>query len=410
MSDPLEELLRIEGGRVLATLIRFTGDMDVAEDAVQDALVAALERWRVQGVPDNPAAWLTTTARNKALDRIRREAVRTDKERRAAAPPAEPGDAVGDDRLRLLFTCCHPALAPDARVALSLKTIAGLSVAEIARVFLVTETAMARRLTRTKHKIAAAAIPYRIPEAHELPDRLPAVLTAVSTIFTAGHHAGSGRFDGRVDLAVEGVRLARLLVELMPDEPECQGLLALVLATHARRDARSRDGRMLLMAEQDRTRWDHEAIDEAHRLVDRALRRRRVGPFQLQAAVACLHGLSPSHDETDWRQIAELYRLLEQRVPTPVVRVNRAVAVLEAEGADAARALLDEVDPEEVVHWHLWWATLAEVERRRGNLAAARDALDRAVACAMNDDDRRLLAERRTALGDRGDAVPTGPS
>jgi RNA polymerase sigma-70 factor (ECF subfamily) len=406
VSSPLEELLRIEGGRVVATLIRLTGDMALAEEAVHDAVVAAIEQSRQGRQPANWAAWLTTTARNKALDRLRREATRAEREHSAVllaahddAPGARAEEAVADDHLRLIFTCCHPALHPDSRVALALKVVAGLHTAEIARVFLVTESTMTRRITRAKDKIAAARIPYRVPDAHELPDRLPAVLTVISTIFTAGHHAASGRFDDRVDLALEGLRLARLMVELMPDEPECHGLLALLTATHARRAARvGVDGEMVLLADQDRARWDHDAIASASAIIDAAIRRRRVGPFQIQAAIACLHGLAPSLAETDWAQITELYAMLEQRQPTAAVRVNRAVAVAEVDGPDAALALLHDVKAGEVEHWHLWWATVSDLERRCGHLDAARAALGRALACAMNDSDRALLERRRAEL------------
>lgn len=406
MTGGLEELLRIEGGRVVATLIRLTGDMSLAEEAVQDAVVVAIQAWQGGRVPDNPGAWLTTAARNKALDRLRRDATRAEREQRSVllathddAPAASIDDPVGDDRLRLIFTCCHPALHPDSRVALSLKVIAGLHTGEIARVFLVTESTMTRRITRAKDKIAAARIPYRVPGAHELPDRLPAVLTVISTVFTAGHHAAAGRFDDRVDLAMEGIRLARLMVELMPDEPECHGLLALLLATHARRGGRvGDDGGMVLMADQDRSRWDHEAIAEASAIVDAAIRRRRVGPFQIQAAVSCLHGLAPSAADTDWAQIAELYAMLEQRQPTAAVRVNRAVAEAEARGPHAGLALLADVRLADVEHWHLYWSTVSELQRRCGRPIEALMSLDRALACAMNDSDRALLARRRMEL------------
>ena len=285
---------------MLATLIRWTGDIDLAEDAVQDAILIALERWPRDGAPSNPAAWLTTAARRRALDRLRREANRTTKERAAVhlldddenwRQPAR----VGHDQLRLLFTCCHPALAPDVQVALTLRTLCGLTTYEIARAFLVAEPTMGQRISRAKRKIAMARIPYRVPEDHELPDRLPAVLATIYVVFTIGHHAVSGQLDARVALADEGVRLARLAVALMPDEPECAGLLALSLATHARRAARvDAAGDLVLLADQDRRLWDHDAIGEAAELVEATLRRRRPGPYQLQAAIAVLHGLAPS--------------------------------------------------------------------------------------------------------------------
>lgn len=393
----LEETIRIEGGRVLATLIRFTGDIHLAEDAVQDAVVAALGSWDTDGVPDNPAAWLTTTARRKALDRLRRESKRSVKEEEAIrlldeAPPPDDGR---DDRLRLIFTCSHPAIDPTSRVALSLKTVCGLSAEEIAAVFLVKPGTMRQRLTRAKAKIRDAHIPYRVPEDHELPERLQAVLVTVNAVFTAGHHAARGSFDSRVDLSEEGIRLARLLVDLMPDESECQGLLALFLATHARREARTAsDGEMVLLADQDRTLWDHAAIKEASALVDRALRRRRPGPFQIQAAIASLHGLAPSYDSTDWSQIVQLYRALERLQPSVVVRVNRAVAEGELFGPDVALDLLEGVESD----WHLLWAARAEMYRRLGRLDESRRCLHRALSAEVNESDRALLEGRLIAL------------
>jgi RNA polymerase sigma-70 factor (ECF subfamily) len=401
----LPEMLRIEGGRVLATLVRLTGSFDLAEDALQDAVVAALETWPRTGTPHNPAAWLTTAARNRALDRLRREARRAGKESEAMrlldAQPDAPGDG-RDDRLRLLFTCCHPALSPESQVALALRTVGGLTTAEIARAFLVAEPTVGQRISRAKRKIATARIPYRIPEDHELPERLPAVLAVVYVTFTTGHHAPQGRLDARVDLAVEAIRLARLLVELMPDEPECRGLLALVLATHARRDARlDPEGNSVVLADQDRGRWDRAAIEEAAGIVDRVLRRRAVGPYQIQAAIACLHGLAPSFAETDWRQIVDLYRLLEQRLPSPVVRVNRAVAEAEVFGPEAGLALLEDVAG--LDGWHLLWAARADFLRRLGRSPEAAEAYRRALACPMNESDRVFL-ERRLLL-----LFPTAP-
>ncbi len=389
----LAETLRIEGGRILATLIRYTGDFHLAEDALQDATVAALERWSDDDPPPNPGGWLMTTARNKALDRLRREGKRTAKEEEALrlleeAPP--PHDD-RDDRLRLLFTCCHPAIAPASQVALALRTICGLSTEEIARVFLVKTTTMGQRISRTKAKIADAHIPYRIPSDHELPSRLTPVLVTVYAVFTAGHHAPTGAFDARVDLAEEGIRLARLLTELMPDEPECWGLLALTMATHARGEARrNAAGEMVLLADQDRTRWDHEAITVAADIVDR--HQTRPGPFLLQAAIATLHGLAPSYEETDWEEIAALYRTLETIQPTVVVRVNRAIAEAEVVGPEPALSLLHEVASD----WHYLWAARADLYRRLGRTEEASLSLERALAAEMNDSDRILL-ERRLA-------------
>ena len=382
-----------------ATLIRLTGDIDIDEDALQDALVVAVQKWERDGVPGNPAAWLTTVARNKALDRLRREAGRTRREREAMRlldDPEAPPDGL-DDRLRLIFTCCHPALSPEARVALSLRTVCGLSTAEAARAFLVPEPTMGQRISRAKKKIAVARIPYRVPEDFELPDRLPAVLAVVYLIFTTGHHAPSGALDSRFDLADEAIRLARLLVELMPDEAEIMGLLALLLATHARSTTRlTRDGTIQLLADQDRSEWDRAAIDEASGLVDAALRRRRPGPYQIQGAIAVLHGEASHFSNTDWAQIVDLYRMLEVYQPTAVVRVNRAVAEAEASGPEAGLALL--ISIEGVDDWHLLWSTRADLLRRAGKPRAAVEAYQRALDCPMNDSDRRFLEVRLAEL------------
>ena len=407
MTGALEELVRCEGGRVLATLIRMTGDFDLAEDAVQDAVVAALEAWPREGTPDNPGAWLTTVARRKALDRVRREAGRRGKEDAAVellAGETEPHvgpsaaderrrSAVADDMLRLIFTCCHPALSHEAQIALTLRTVCRLTTAEIAAVFLVTEPTMGQRISRAKRKIAVARIPYRVPADHELTDRLRAVLAVIYAVFTAGHHAPTGDTPLRVDLADEAVRLALLVLELVRDEPEAAGLLALLLATNARRAARVDDaGDVVLLADQDRRLWNHEAIAEAGALVDQTLRRRRPGPYQVQAAIACLHGLAPTWNDTDWPQIAELYELLEHFEPTPVVRVNRAVAVAQTDGPRAGLALLDGVDG--LSGWHLLWSTRADFHRRLGEVTEAADAYRRALACECNDADRRFLERR----------------
>jgi len=393
----LAETLRIEGGRILATLIRYTGDFHVAEDALQVATVVALERWSDDDLPPNPGAWLMTTARNKALDRLRREAKRSAKEEEAMrlldeAPPP-PDDR--DDRLRLLFTCCHPAIAPVSQIALALRTICGLSTDEIARVFLVKTPTMAQRISRTKAKIADAHISYRVPADYELPERLVPVLVTVYAVFTAGHHAPTGRFDARVDLADEGIRLARLLTELMPDEPECWGLLGLTLATNARRGGRlDESGDMVLLADQDRSRWDHAAITEAHEIIDRQQSRRLAGPFQIQAAIAVLHGMAPSYAETNWQEISELYRTLEAMQPTVVVRVNRAIAEAEVYGPEAALILLDDVDSD----WHYLWVARSELQRRLGQTSEASRSLHRALAAEMNDSDRALLEQRLAEL------------
>ena len=395
--------MRHEGGLVLATLIRMTGDFDLAEDAVQDAVVAALEAWPRDGVPDNPAAWLTTVARRKALDRIRREAARRTKEEAAVAssllageePPAGAGSMVGDDVLRLVFTCCHPALSFEAQVALTLRAVCGLPTAAIAALFLVPEPTMGQRISRAKRKIAVAHIPYRVPPDHELSDRLGAVLAVVEAVFTAGHHPSSGADVVGVDAVAEAVRLARLLAGLVPDEPEVAGLLALLLATAARVGARTDEaGDIVLLADQDRSRWDAAAIDEAASLVEDALRRRRPGPYQVKAAIACLHGQAASWDATDWPQIAELYGRLEDLEPTPVVRVNRAVAVAEVAGPEAGLRLLDGTAG--IDGWYLAWSTRADFLRRLDRREEAAEAYRRAHDLAGNAADRRFL-ERRLA-------------
>ena len=390
---------------MLATLIRLTGDIDRAEDALHDAVVAAADTWRRDGVPDKPGAWLTTVARNKALDRLRREARRAPKEEEAFRLLSE-GSAMDDndtdnrdDRLRLLFTCCHPALSPESQVALALRTICGLTTVDIARVFLVPEATIGQRISRAKAKIAKAHIPYRVPAEHELPDRLRPVLATVYAVFTAGHHAPVGELDDRLDLADEAIRLARVLVELMPDEAECVGLLALTLATNARRLARiDPDGEIVLLADQDRSLWDVAAITEAAALVDSVLRRGRPGAYQMQAAIACLHGVAPTYAGTDWAQIAELFGMLEVRWPTPVVRVNRAVAVAEVAGPAAGLALLAELVGTPTERWHLYWSARADFQRRLGQTEAAADSYRQALECPCNDSDRRFMQRRLAEL------------
>jgi RNA polymerase sigma-70 factor, ECF subfamily len=399
VTQPLADAIRIEGGRVLATLIRLTGDIGLAEDALQEAVVTALEKWPEMGVPDNPAAWLTTTARNRALDRMRRERVRDAKETEAMRlldqGDTEPPDG-RDDRLRLIFTSCHPALSPEARVALTLRTIAGLTTPEIARAFLVGEATIGQRISRAKKKIATARIPYRIPDDHELPDRLPAVLSTLYVIFTAGHHAAQGRLDSRVDLSSEAIRLGRMLAELMPDEPEVRGLLALMLATHGRLPARlDAMGEPVLLAEQDRTKWDRGAIEEAAAIVGQVLGTREVGPMQIQAAIAVLHGTAPSDAETDWAQIVDLYRILERVSPGVVTRVNRAVAEAKVFGPARGLALIEGHESE---RWHLYWAARAQFLAQLGLRDEARQALISGLACDMNDSDRSLLESRLASL------------
>ena len=396
----LEEILRIEGGQVLATLVRFTRDWDLAEDALQDALVVAMQKWGADGVPDNPAAWLTTVARNKALDRIRRESGRLDRETEAVVRVLadESVRSESDDTLRLMFTCCHPALSREAGVALTLRTIAGLSTVEIARAFLLPDATMGQRISRAKKKIAVAKIPYRIPSDHELPDRLAGVLAVLNVVFTVGHHAPVGRLDERVDLADEGIRLTRLLANLMPDEPEVWGLLALMLATHARRDTRvDARGDLILLPDQDRTRWHGDEIAEATTILARALRRRQPGPFQTQAAIACLHAQATTYDETDWPQITALYRMLERLQPSPVVTVNRAVAESRASGPVAGLTVLDSVSG--VDRWHLYWSTRAALLAESGDSDGAAAAYRAALDCEPNESDERFLRARLAGLG-----------
>lgn len=409
MTEPVEETIRVEGGQVLATLIRLTGDIGLAEDALQEAAVVALEKWSGGGLPENPAAWLTTVARNKALDLLRREARRRGKESEAQMSMLAGAEAnvAGDDRLRLMFTCCHPSLSPETRVILTLRTIGGLSTSEIAHAFLIPEATIGQRISRAKKKISVAGIPYRVPDDHELPDRLPAVLATVYVVFTTGHHASSGRLDTRVDLAEEAIRLGRILAILMPDEAEVQGLLALMLATHARSKARiDRKGNLVLLPDQDRALWDRAAINEASKIIERTLLGRRAGPYQIEAAMACLHGQAASDAETDWAQIVDLYRLLERVDPGPVVRVNRAVAESKVFGAAAGLSLLDSVSGVET--WHLYWSTRAELARQEGLVEDAADAYVRALSCEMNDSDRDHLRGRLDTLV--GPSVPLGRS
>lgn len=402
-SNSLSEVLRVEGGRVLATLIRLTGDIDLAQDALQDAVVTALEKWTTTNRPDNLAAWLNTTAKHKAIDRIRREHQRLDKEAAAVLlSQLERGDpSRAEDLLRLVFTCCHPSLALETQTALCLRTVCQLTTGEIARAFLVTESTMTRRITRAKHKIRDAHIPYRIPSDAEMPDRLDAVLAVLYLMFTTGHHAPAGMISSRVELADEATRVTRLLTTLMPDEPEVRGLLALCLATEARRAARLDDSDDIVgLADQDRTRWNHDAIAEASALIQRSLAAGRHGPYQLQAAIACLHGEAQSYDQTDWKQISYLYRLLERLRPTPVVRVNRAVAEAEIFGPRHALRLITDLDPEP--DWHLYWAAVGEFHDRLGNTESARDAFTNVLAYRLNDSERRHFSRRLAALDPPG--------
>ncbi|MEU1269787.1 RNA polymerase sigma factor [Streptomyces sp. NPDC005799] len=413
-TDEIEEAVaaafREEWGQVVATLIRVTGDWDLAEECAQDAFAQALDRWRRDGVPRRPGAWLTTTARNRALDVLRREAVGAAKLREAAVMARDEtsyddGDDSGvqDDRLRLIFTCCHPALPIEARVALTLRTLAGLTTPEIARAFLVPEATMAQRLVRAKRKIRNAGIPYRVPPAHLLPERTTGVLGVLYLLFNEGYAASSGADLVRRDLCAEAVRLARLLARLMPDEPEALGLLALLLLHDARRHTRvDASGELITLEDQDRTAWDRAEIDEGTALLETALRRGRPGPYQIQAAIAACHTTAATAEDTDWADIAGLYGELVRFVPSAVVRLNRAVAVGMSEGPDAGLALVAELEREgDLAGYHLLPATRADLLRRLGRRTEAAGAYAQALELAENEAERtflrRRLAECRSA-------------
>ena len=405
----LERAFREERAAVLATLIRHVGDFQLAEDALQDAFAAALVSWPRDGVPANPGAWITTVSRRRAIDRIRRARSLADRTERLAAlvrldsqepPSVSEESAVADDRLRLIFTCCHPALAMPARVALTLRTLGGLSTGEVARAFLVSEPTMGKRIVRAKSKIADAHIPYRVPPDHELPDRLQGVLKVVYLIFNEGYAAAEGPRLARVELSSEAIRLGRLLAKLMPDDAEVLGLLALMLLHDARRGARvDASGDYLALNEQDRSRWDLGAIREGQRLLEAAIRLRRPGSYQLQAAITALHVQAPDVEETDWRQIAELYGALARLSPSPVVELNRAVAVAFASGPSDGLALLAPLlDDSRLEGYQPLHAAHAELLRRAGDDVGAERAYERAIALSANAVERAELERRREGL------------
>ena len=395
MSVDVAQVFRREYGRAVAVLVRQLGDISLAEEAVQEAFASALERWPASGLPPSPAGWIIVTARNRAIDRLRREASRDERQRAAMDllenAPHEEQD-VPDDRLRLIFTCCHPALAVEAQLALTLRLIGGLTTGEIARAFLVPEPTMAQRITRAKAKIQAAGIPYRVPDANDLPSRLGSVLAVVYLIFNEGYSATGGEDLQRQDLVDEALRLGRTLLQLLPDDPEVAGLMALMLLVDARHAARGdADGALVRLADQDRNLWDRARIEEGQSLLRGCLARNRPGPYQLQAAINAVH--SDAHDArvTDWRQIVTIYDQLMALTPNPVIAMNRAVAVAELEGPEKALTLLDELELE---RYHLWHAVRADLLRRMGGFEEAGLSYRRAIERCENGREKEFLQKR----------------